>query len=184
MASAPERVRAQERDSDDSMPCSKRRKVDVENCCFKDEWREKYIFVLPAGSSKPVCPIFQKLGINQKQQCEAPLRNEAQIFWVKLFTEVWAEGMQNNQIVAETLFEGKQKDELCEKIKQILMSASTATRKSEILADDVLAQLDIAIQCATLNSLGWDFFNVREKKVIQAFVCTFLFILFWGFCFL
>ena len=86
--------------------------------------------------------------------------------------------MQNNQTVAETLFEGKQKDELCEKIKQILMSASTATRKSEILADDVLAQLDIAIQCATLNSLGWDFFNVREKKVIQAFVCTFLFILF------
>lgn len=34
------------------------------------------------------------------------------------------------------------------KIKQIPMSASTATRKSEILADDVLAQLNGAIQSA------------------------------------
>lgn len=41
--------------------------------------------------------------------------------------------------VAETLFEGKQKEELCDKIKQIPMSASTATKRSEILAQDVPA---------------------------------------------
>ena len=38
--------------------------------------------------------------------------------------------------VAETLLEGKQRDELCEKIKQIPMSAATTTRKSEMLSDD------------------------------------------------
>ena len=41
--------------------------------------------------------------------------------------------------VADTLFKGKQ---TCEKIKQIPMSASKITRKSETFADDVLAQLD------------------------------------------
>ena len=46
--------------------------------------------------------------------------------------------------VAETLLEGKQKEELCDKIKQIPMSASSATKKSEILTQDVLAQLDEA----------------------------------------
>ena len=67
--------------------------------------------------------------------------------------------------IAKTLFEGKQKDKLCEKkIKQILLSASKATRKSEILADDVLEQLDAVIRSAALNSLGWDFFNLRGNK--------------------
>ncbi len=42
--------------------------------------------------------------------------------------------------VVETLLEGKQKQEL----KQIPMSASSATRKSEILTQDVLTQLDEA----------------------------------------
>ena len=44
--------------------------------------------------------------------------------------------------VAETLLEGKQKEELCDKIP---MSASSATKKSEMLTQDVLAQLDEAI---------------------------------------
>jgi hypothetical protein len=34
--------------------------------------------------------------------------------------------------VAETLLDGEEKDELCEKIKQIPMSHATAARKSEI----------------------------------------------------
>lgn len=85
--------------------------------------------------------------------------------------------------VAETLFEGKQKDDMCEKIKQIPMSASTATRKSEILADDVLAQLDAAIQSAPCISLAIDestdvtdnaqllvyvrFFNKDKKEICE-----------------
>ncbi len=53
---------------------------------------------------------------------------------------------------AETLLEGKQKDELCDKIKQIPMSATTIIRKSEILANDVLSQLDAAIESAVCIS--------------------------------
>lgn len=57
---------------------------------------------------------------------------------------------------AETLLDGKQKDEMCEKIKQVPLSATTATRKSEILAEDVLAQLDAAVQSAPCISLAID----------------------------
>ena len=38
------------------MACSKRRKIDVENRCFKDEWTEKFRFILP-NSPKPACLI-------------------------------------------------------------------------------------------------------------------------------
>ena len=48
--------------------------------------------------------------------------------------------------VADTSLDGKQKDELCEKIKQIPMSCTTAARKSEILTEDVLTQFDEAIR--------------------------------------
>ncbi len=47
--------------------------------------------------------------------------------------------------VAKTLLEGKQKQELCDKIRQIPMSASSATKKSETLTQDVLTQLDEAM---------------------------------------
>lgn len=57
---------------------------------------------------------------------------------------------------AETLLDGKQKDEMCEKIKQVPLSATTTTRKSEILAEDVLAQLDAALQSAPCISLAID----------------------------
>ncbi len=58
--------------------------------------------------------------------------------------------------VAETLLEGKQKQELCDKIKQIPMSASSATKKSQILAQDVLTQLDEAVHKASCVSLAVD----------------------------
>ncbi|MBN3306723.1 SCND3 protein, partial [Amia calva] len=58
--------------------------------------------------------------------------------------------------VAETLLDGKQKDELCEKIKQIPMSRTTTARKSEILTEDVLTQLDDAIQSAPCIALAVD----------------------------
>ena len=45
------------RDNDESIACSKRRKVDAENRCFKEKWTEKCMFILPASSSKPVCLI-------------------------------------------------------------------------------------------------------------------------------
>lgn len=49
-------------------------------------------------------------------------------------------------VVAETLYEGKQQEELCSKIKQIPM-------KSEILAQDVLAQLNEVTQ--ETQCVGW-----------------------------
>ena len=58
--------------------------------------------------------------------------------------------------VAETLLEGKQEEEFCEKIKQIPMSASSATKKTEILTQDVLAQLDEAINKAPCVGLAVD----------------------------
>ncbi len=38
--------------------------------------------------------------------------------------------------VAETLLEGKQKQELCDKIKQIPMSASSATKKKPNISSE------------------------------------------------
>ncbi|XP_026214156.1 SCAN domain-containing protein 3-like, partial [Anabas testudineus] len=58
--------------------------------------------------------------------------------------------------VAETLLEGKNQQELCDKIKQIPMSASSATKKSEILAYDVLTQLDEAMLKAPCVGLAVD----------------------------
>lgn len=53
---------------------------------------------------------------------------------------------------AKTLVEGKQKQELCDKIKQIPMSASSATKKSQ----DVLTQLDEAMHRAPFIGLAVD----------------------------
>lgn len=63
-----QREKEKERDSGDSMASSKRRKAvkDVENRCFKDEWMEKCMYILPADSSKPVCLICSNS--NQKKK--------------------------------------------------------------------------------------------------------------------
>lgn len=190
------------------MACSKKRKVDAENRIFKDEWTEKYVFILPTGSSKPVCLICSetvaviKSG-NVKRHYETkhvqfektyPLQSEMR---ARKLTELKAQYERSTMVlshsftaqqranecsfkvawilgrhkkpftdgtvvkeclnaVAETLLEGKQKDELCEKIKQIPMAASTATKKTEILTEDVLAQLEEAIQRASCISLAID----------------------------
>ncbi|CAL9707870.1 unnamed protein product [Knipowitschia caucasica] len=205
------------------MACSKRRKVDAENRCFKDEWTEKFMFILPAGSSKPVCLICSenvaliKSG-NVKRHYETKHSSFEQSFPLKsdqrarkitelqaqydrstrLITHTFTAQQRANECslkvswilgqhkkpfsdgtvvkeclnaVAEILFEGKQKDEMCEKIKQIPMSASTAMRKSEILADDVLAQLDAAIQSAPCISLAIDeSTDVTDKAQLLVYV--------------
>lgn len=58
--------------------------------------------------------------------------------------------------IAETLLEGKQKDELCDKIQQIPLSAYPATKRSEILAQDVMSQLEEAIYMAPYVGLAMD----------------------------
>jgi hypothetical protein len=55
--------------------------------------------------------------------------------------------------VADNLFEDEQKDEIREKNS---LSDSTATRRTEILAEDLTSQLDEAIQNAPGISLAVD----------------------------
>ncbi|CAL9703956.1 unnamed protein product [Knipowitschia caucasica] len=85
--------------------------------------------------------------------------------------------------VTETLLDGKQKEELCQKIQQIPLSASSATHKTQIVTRDVLAQLDEAIKKAECIGLAVDestdrtdnaqlvvfvrFFNKEEKKMFE-----------------
>ena len=66
--------------------------------------------------------------------------------------------------VAETLLEGKQEEEFCEKIKQIPMSASSATKKTEILTQDVLAQLDEAFHKAPCVGQAWGLTEFMERR--------------------
>ena len=53
----------------------KKRKVDSENRDFKTEWTDKYAFVLPAGSTKPMCLICNETVALVKS--ETSLRNKA-----------------------------------------------------------------------------------------------------------
>ena len=72
-------------------------------------------------------------------------RDKLTVYQALLHTTVVKECLN---AAAETLLEGKQRDELCEKIKQIPMWAATTTRKSEMLSDDTLSQLHAAVQSA------------------------------------
>uniref|UniRef100_A0A9J8DFF8 SPIN-DOC-like zinc-finger domain-containing protein n=1 Tax=Cyprinus carpio carpio TaxID=630221 RepID=A0A9J8DFF8_CYPCA len=190
------------------MACSKKRKVDSENRAFNQEWTDSYMFILPTGSSKPVCLICSetvaiiKSG-NVKRHYETKHKSFDQTYPLKsalraqkindlkaqydrssrILTHSFTAQQRANECslkvawilgkhkkpftdggvvkecmsaVAETLFEGKQKDDVCVKIKQIPMSASSATKKTEILTDDVLAQLDEAIHKAPCIGLAVD----------------------------
>lgn len=58
--------------------------------------------------------------------------------------------------VMDTMFEGKQKEEMTTKIKRIPLSDSTATRRTEILAGNVAKQLRDGIKNAECISLAVD----------------------------
>ena len=58
--------------------------------------------------------------------------------------------------VMGTMFEGKEREEMTAKIKQILLSDSTSTRRTELLADDLSKQLCGAMQNADCISLAVD----------------------------
>lgn len=193
------------------MACSKldkKRKVDSENREFKTEWTDKYAFVLPAGSTKPMCLICNETVAlvksgnvkrhyetkhghfeqNYPQNSEVRTRKISQmqasyqatrtmivrsatqqervteaslrVAWVlgkhkKPFTdaEIVKECMNE---VAIALFEGTQKDDIIQKINQISLSDSTAAKRTEILADDLLDQMKSAVKKAKCISLALD----------------------------
>ena len=187
---------------------AKQRKVDQENREFKEEWTEKYAFILPQSSTKPMCLIctetvaiiksgnvkrhyeskhsyferqypqntevrtakltkskssyqatnslFVRSMSMQERVNEASLR----VAWVlgkhkKPFSdsEVVKECMTE---VTEALLEGKEKQEMSEKIKQIPLSNFTTTRRTELLAKDLVTQLTDDIKNAECISLAVD----------------------------
>jgi len=193
------------------MACSKmasKRKVDSENRQFKDEWTEKYAFILPPTSTKPMCLICQetvalvksgnlkrhyetkhsyfeatfpqnsalrttkingmkssyqaasRILVTSMSQREKATESSLRVAWVlakhkKPFSdaEIIKECMTE---VMETMFEGKQKEEMTSKIKQIPLSDCTATRRTEILAGDLIKQLCDGIKNAQCISLAVD----------------------------
>ena len=58
--------------------------------------------------------------------------------------------------MAETLFDGRQRDEVITKIKQILLCDSSAMRRTELLAEDLLWQLNQGLKNAPCISLAID----------------------------
>ena len=58
--------------------------------------------------------------------------------------------------MAETLFDGKQRDEIITKIKQIPLSDSSAMKRTKLLAEDLLWQLDQGLKNAPSISLAID----------------------------
>ena len=57
---------------------------------------------------------------------------------------------------AETLFDGKKRDEILDKIKQIALSDSTAMRRTELLAEDLVLQLNERLKSTNCISLAID----------------------------
>ena len=57
---------------------------------------------------------------------------------------------------AETLFDGKQRDEIIDKVKQLPLSDSTAMRRTGLLAEDLALQLNEGLKSAPCISLAID----------------------------
>lgn len=193
------------------MACSKpdkKIKVDSENREFKTEWTDSYAFVLPVGSTKPMCLIcnetvavvksgnvkrhydskhghfdhnyppksevrarkIKQLQSSYQATCNVIVRSATQqerateaslrVAWVlgkhkKPFSdsEIVKECMNE---IAIALFEGTQKDDIIQKINQISLSDSTAVKRTEVLADDLLDQMKSTIKKAKCISVALD----------------------------
>ena len=183
------------------MASTKRKKFDNENRVLKEEWIEKYAFILPTSSLNPYClicchnvalvknsnlkrhyetkhSIFEenyKRETEEKKKQISLLKSQyekstmvftntvtcsLQIAWIlgkhkKPFSD--AEIVSEYMIqIAQTVFDGKQRDEIINKISQIPLSDSSATRSTELLAEDLLLQLDEGLKNAPCISLAID----------------------------
>ena len=67
--------------------------------------------------------------------------------------------------MAKILFDGKQRDEIINKIKQIQLSDSSAMRRTELLAKDLLLQLDEGLKNTSRISLAIDESTDMTDKV-------------------
>ena len=99
------------------MACSKIRKVDPENRHFKDEWTDQYLFILPQGSTKPLLCLLcvETVALIKSGNIKRHYESKHRSFEEKTVVK------ECLNAAAETLLEGKQRDELSEKIKLIPM---------------------------------------------------------------
>ncbi|XP_073702034.1 SCAN domain-containing protein 3-like [Garra rufa] len=205
------------------MSLSRKRKVDEENRVFKDDWTERYAFILPQSSTKPFCLICNetvgvvksgnvkrhyetkhghferqypqntevrtaklrqlkssyessnKLLVRAVTQQERATEASFRVAWVlgknkKPFTD--AEIVKECLVeVADALFEGKERQEISEKLKKIPLSNDTSTRRTEVLADDLVKQLTDDIKDAPCLSLAVD---ESTDSTDQAQLCVFV----------
>ena len=118
------------------------------------EERKKKIRLLNSQYEKSTM-ILANTMTAQEKATECSLR----IAWIlgrhkKPFTD--AEVVKECMIqTAETLFDGKQRDEIIDKVKQILLSDSTAMRTG-LLAEDLVLQLNEGLKSAPCISLAID----------------------------
>ena len=203
--------------------CQKKRKVDEENREFKAEWTEKYAFILPKSSTRPMCLIctetvalvksanvkrhydtkhayfeaqfpqnsevrttkvnqlkssyegthslFRKTLTLQERVTEASFR----VVWVlakhkKPFSDAEIVKECINEVV-EAMFEGNEKDKLSDMFDKIPLSDSTAVKRVEVLAHDIVQQLTEDLKNAQCISLAADESTDRTDK---AQLCVFV----------
>ncbi|XP_056110235.1 SCAN domain-containing protein 3-like [Rhinichthys klamathensis goyatoka] len=205
------------------MASSKKRKVDGENRVFKDDWTERYAFILPQSSTKPFCLICNEtVGVvksgNVKRHYETKHRHfeqqypqNTEVRTAKLrqlkssyestnkllvravtqqerateasFRVAWVLGKNKKPFsdaeivkeclveIADALFEGKERQEMSEKLKKIPLSNDTSTRRTEVLAHDLVKQLTDDIKDAPCVSLAVD---ESTDGTDQAQLCVFV----------
>ena len=119
------------------------------------EERKKRISILKSQYEKSTMVLANTMNAQEKAT-ECSLR----IAWIlgkqkKPFSDAEIVGECMMQM-AETLFDGKQRDEIITKIKQIPLSDSSAIRRTKLLAEDLLWQLDQGLKNAPSISLAID----------------------------
>ena len=169
------------------MASTKKRKFDNENRALKEEWIEKYAFILPTSSLNPYCLICchnvalvnsnlkrhyeTKHSVFEKKYKQETEEKKKQINLLKSqyekstmvfantmtaqekatecsLTMAWILGKHKKPFsdakivsectiqTAETVFDGKQRDKIINKIKQIPLSDSSVMRRTKLLAED------------------------------------------------
>ncbi|CAJ1074342.1 PREDICTED: SCAN domain-containing protein 3-like [Xyrichtys novacula] len=72
--------------------------------------------------------------------------------------------------IVKTLTDGKQQEKLCKKVAEIPMSATTATRRCEVLTEDVLQQLDEAVRSVPVGLAVDESTDVTDNAQLLVYV--------------
>ena len=130
--------------------------VDLRRRISKERKRERKQIRLLTSQYEKSTMILANTMTAQEKTTECSLR----IAWIsgkhkKSFTD--AEVVKECKIqTSETLFDDKQRDKIIDKVKQIPLSDSTAMRRTELLAKDLVLQLDEGMKSAPCISLAID----------------------------